>query len=50
VSAYLEQGDAFLFQAFNSPTFLEDITGLTQMKEEAASISIEWEDADDDDF
>jgi hypothetical protein len=52
VKTYLEQGNAFLFQAFNNPTYLEDITGLTQMKLEADAISIEWEAVlgEDDDF
>jgi ubiquitin-like modifier-activating enzyme ATG7 len=38
----------FLMKAFNNPTYLEDLTGLTKMKEEADNI--EWEVAQDDDF
>lgn len=35
-------------KAFNDPSFLENITGLTKMKEEAEEI--EWEAGDVDDF
>lgn len=51
VKAYVEDGFSLLLKAFNSPQYLEDLTGLTAMKETNADISIEWEDMDDlDDF
>jgi ubiquitin-like modifier-activating enzyme ATG7 len=48
VEAYNTQGFDFLLQAFNSPSYLEDITGLTKMKQEAEELK--WEVAEDDDF
>ena len=35
VSRYLSEGFSFLLQAFNSPTFLEEVAGLSQLHAEA---------------
>lgn len=35
VSRYLTEGFHFLLQVFNSPTFLEEVTGLSQLHAEA---------------
>jgi len=45
---YKSKGFDFLLRVFNEPKYLEDLTGLTQMKEEAEKI--EWEMGEDDDF
>ena len=36
-------------QAFNEPSFLEDLTGLTAMKAAADELEFDWDD-DGDDF
>lgn len=42
----------FLLQAINHPTYLEDLTGLTELMKSANSFQLDWdvdtEDADDD--
>eukprot|EP01114_Cavostelium_apophysatum_P021406 TRINITY_DN7457_c0_g1_i3.p1 TRINITY_DN7457_c0_g1~~TRINITY_DN7457_c0_g1_i3.p1 ORF type:complete len:569 (-),score=161.84 TRINITY_DN7457_c0_g1_i3:54-1760(-) len=48
VEEYKKNGFNFLLQAFNTPSFLEDLTGLTEMKKEAEEI--DWENAEEDDF
>jgi hypothetical protein len=38
-------------EAFNSPKSLEDLTGITKMKEESANLDVDWEiGSDNDDF
>eukprot|EP01091_Cochliopodium_minus_P020380 TRINITY_DN8883_c0_g1_i1.p1 TRINITY_DN8883_c0_g1~~TRINITY_DN8883_c0_g1_i1.p1 ORF type:complete len:726 (-),score=230.70 TRINITY_DN8883_c0_g1_i1:44-2176(-) len=44
-----EQGFDFLTRVCNEPTFLEDITGLSKLKEENSSLDIDWDSEDDDD-
>eukprot|EP01117_Protostelium_nocturnum_P006111 TRINITY_DN2202_c0_g1_i3.p1 TRINITY_DN2202_c0_g1~~TRINITY_DN2202_c0_g1_i3.p1 ORF type:complete len:621 (+),score=233.10 TRINITY_DN2202_c0_g1_i3:151-2013(+) len=48
VAAFQKEGFEFLKKVFNEPKYLEDVAGLTQMKEEAEEVS--WEVADEDDF
>jgi len=49
VKEYKEKDLEFLFKVFNSPTYLEDVTGLTKMKQEAEQI--QWQiDEETDDF
>jgi len=48
VDEYKSKGFDFLLQVFNEPKYLEDLTGLTQMKEEAEKIA--WEMGEEDDF
>jgi ubiquitin-like modifier-activating enzyme ATG7 len=48
---YKKRGFAFLMEAFNSPKSLEDLTGITKMKEESANLDVDWEiGSDNDDF
>lgn len=49
VSEYREKGNSFILEAINHPTYLEDLTGLTELKKAANSFSLDWEDDDDDD-
>lgn len=40
----------FVLEAINHPTYLEDLTGLTELKEAANSFDLDWDnDTDDDD-
>ncbi|KAL0692945.1 hypothetical protein Bca4012_060125 [Brassica carinata] len=49
VSEYREKGNSFILEAINHPTYLEDLTGLTELKKAANSFSLDWEDDEDDD-
>ena len=49
VKEYLEKDFEFLERAFNEPKYLEDITGLTAMKEAETDFDIEWDISDDED-
>uniref|UniRef100_A0A1J3GFV1 Ubiquitin-like modifier-activating enzyme ATG7 n=1 Tax=Noccaea caerulescens TaxID=107243 RepID=A0A1J3GFV1_NOCCA len=48
VSEYREKGNSFILEAINHPTYLEDLTGLTELKKAANSFNLDWEDDDDD--
>lgn len=39
----------FVLQAINHPTYLEDLTGLTELMKSAASFELEWDDEADAD-
>lgn len=43
VSEYRNQGMEFILQAINYPTFLEDVTGLTELMKSATSLSLDWD-------
>ncbi|KAK7341089.1 hypothetical protein VNO80_24013 [Phaseolus coccineus] len=52
VSEYRNQGMEFILQAINHPTYLEDLTGLTELMKSATSLSLDWDrdiDEEDDD-
>ncbi|WJZ96520.1 hypothetical protein VitviT2T_015198 [Vitis vinifera] len=52
VSEYRKRGMDFILQAINHPTYLEDLTGLTELMKSASSFKLDWDndtDADDDD-
>ncbi|KAK4487741.1 hypothetical protein RD792_005595 [Penstemon davidsonii] len=49
VSEYRKRGLEFILEAINHPTYLEDITGLTELKKSAGSFELDWDDEDDDD-
>ncbi|KAF3960489.1 hypothetical protein CMV_014807 [Castanea mollissima] len=52
VSEYRERGMEFIIQAINHPTYLEDLTGLTELMKSASSFKLDWDnddDVDDDD-
>eukprot|EP00250_Pteridium_aquilinum_P019021 c24256_g1_i2 orf=892-2370(+) len=48
VAEYRRSGFDFLMQAFNNPTYLEDLTGLTDLISATKNISIDWEEEDSD--
>lgn len=37
-----------LQRAFNEPGYLEELTGLDKLKEDAALESVDWDDDDDE--
>ncbi|KAJ1547707.1 Autophagy protein 7 [Nowakowskiella sp. JEL0078] len=46
---YKNEGFEFLFQAFNSSTYLEDLTGLSEMHKQTDDADLDWdEDMDDE--
>ncbi|CAA7040912.1 unnamed protein product [Microthlaspi erraticum] len=47
VSEYRERGNSFILEVINHPTYLEDLTGLTELKKAANSFNLDWEDDDD---
>ncbi|XP_070044327.1 ubiquitin-like modifier-activating enzyme atg7 [Nicotiana tomentosiformis] len=54
VSEYQTRGMDFILQAINHPTYLEDLTGLTELMKSAGSYTLDWDndsenDDDDDD-
>jgi ubiquitin-like modifier-activating enzyme ATG7 len=52
VSEYQERGMEFILQAINHPTYLEDLTGLTELMKSVSSFQLDWDietDLDDDD-
>lgn len=49
VSEYEKRGLDFIVEAINHPTYLEDITGLTQLMKSAGSFEVDWVDETDDD-
>ncbi|MQL70303.1 hypothetical protein Taro_002618 [Colocasia esculenta] len=49
VSEYRKRGMEFVLQAINRPTYLEDLTGLTELMETANSFQLEWDDEADED-
>ncbi|KAM0018609.1 putative THIF-type NAD/FAD binding, ubiquitin-like modifier-activating enzyme Atg7 [Helianthus debilis subsp. tardiflorus] len=53
VAEYRKRGLDFVLQAINHPTYLEDLTGLTELMKSANTFELDWDDAtdnDDDDF
>uniref|UniRef100_A0A6B2KZK5 Ubiquitin-like modifier-activating enzyme ATG7 n=1 Tax=Arcella intermedia TaxID=1963864 RepID=A0A6B2KZK5_9EUKA len=48
VSAYHKNPHEFVYSVCNNPLVLEDITGITKMKQEQDSHPIDWEVADED--
>ncbi|KAL7195234.1 hypothetical protein ACSBR1_035452 [Camellia fascicularis] len=49
VSEYRERGVDFVLEAINHPTYLEDLTGLTELIKSANSIMLDRENEDDND-
>ena len=47
--SFEQEGFDFLLKAFNSPNFLEDLTGLSELYAETLNDHV-WELSDDDDF
>lgn len=54
VEEYEKRGLEFLLEAINHPTYLEDLTGLTELMKSASSFDVDWIDEtgneDDDEF
>ena len=49
ISAYKKDGVDFVMRAITSPAYLEEITGLLEMKEMTENIDVDWDD-DKEDF
>jgi len=49
VSEYRKRGMDFILQAINHPTYLEDLTGLTELMKSANSFELDWDNEVDDD-
>ncbi|XP_010529195.1 PREDICTED: ubiquitin-like modifier-activating enzyme atg7 isoform X2 [Tarenaya hassleriana] len=49
ITEYRRKGKSFILEAINHPTYLEDLTGLTQLKTDANSFNLDWDNEDDDD-
>ncbi|KAJ7947077.1 ubiquitin-like modifier-activating enzyme atg7 [Quillaja saponaria] len=51
VSEYRNRGMEFILQAINHPTYLEDLTGLTELMKSATLFTLDWDNeiGDDDD-
>ena len=45
---YQKRGLDFVLQAINTPMYLEDRTGLTELKKSADSFNLDWEVGTDD--
>ncbi|THU44505.1 hypothetical protein C4D60_Mb02t08080 [Musa balbisiana] len=48
VSEFRRRGMEFILQAIDHPTYLEDLTGLTELIESANSFKLDWVDETDD--
>ncbi|XP_076957062.1 ubiquitin-like modifier-activating enzyme atg7 [Bidens hawaiensis] len=49
VSEYRKRGLEFILQAINHPTYLEDLTGLTELMKSANSFELDWDETTDND-
>lgn len=47
VSEFREHGSDFILTAINHPTYLEDLTGLTELKNAANSFDVDWDIEDE---
>lgn len=51
LSEYQRRGMDFVMQVINEPTYLEDLTGLTDLMKSTSYSQVEWVDeTDEDDF
>ncbi|OVA09199.1 UBA/THIF-type NAD/FAD binding fold [Macleaya cordata] len=48
VSEYRRRGMDFVLQAINHPTYLEDLTGLTELMKSTSSFEVDWDDETDE--
>ncbi|CAH9100522.1 unnamed protein product [Cuscuta epithymum] len=48
VSEFEKQGMNFVLEAINHPTYLEDVTGLTELIKSAGSFELDWENETED--
>ncbi|XP_052202532.1 ubiquitin-like modifier-activating enzyme atg7 [Diospyros lotus] len=49
VSEYRRRGMDFVLEAINHPTYLEDLTGLTELMKTASSFQLDWDNDIDED-
>ncbi|KAL5707559.1 Autophagy protein 7 [Ranunculus cassubicifolius] len=49
VSEYRKRGLEFVLEAINHPTYLEDVTGLTELMKSASAFDLNWDNETDDD-
>lgn len=49
VSEYRKRGMEFVLEAINHPTYLEDLTGLTELMKSASAFELDWDNETDDD-
>lgn len=47
VSEYKNRGVEFVLQAINHPTYLEDLTGLTELMKSAYAFDLDWDNTSD---
>ncbi|KAJ3078443.1 Autophagy protein 7 [Quaeritorhiza haematococci] len=47
---YSESGFEFLLQAFNSPSYLEEVAGLTELMEGTDDAALDWDEEEDEDL
>ncbi len=50
IKEWREKGFDFLEKVFNTPSYLEDLTGLTQLKQSNQDVSIDWEELSDEEL
>lgn len=50
VNAYKENPWEFVKSVLNRPDTLEDVSGITKMKEAEADVDVEWDSEEFDDF
>ncbi|MCL7037000.1 hypothetical protein MKW94_009982, partial [Papaver nudicaule] len=48
VSEYRRRGMAFVLDAINKPTYLEDLTGLTELMKSMNTLDVDWDDEPDE--
>ncbi|XP_077252200.1 thiF family protein [Tasmannia lanceolata] len=49
ISEFRRRGMEFILQAINQPSYLEDLTGLTELMKSASSFQLDWDNESDDD-
>ncbi|CAM8994838.1 unnamed protein product [Rhodiola kirilowii] len=48
VNEFQQRGMEFILQAINHPTYLEDLTGLTELMKSASEFNLDWDNDDDE--
>lgn len=49
IAEYRKRGMDFVLQAINQPTYLEDVTGLTELMKSASAFDLDWDNDTDED-
>ena len=50
IEEFRARGFNFLLEVFNNPTRLEDISGLTSLKQSSQDVTIDWEELSDEEM